>query len=172
MAPRAEATGVFLVRRRAFFRSRFRLDRGKSRQSESSTLCMRVSSFKRTRPRGSTRCESERLRAQARQRRRDSYENFSTSLFHRPVFVDMVDGVPDVGIRRSWCCRKACVSYFSKVQALHRDELWFTRCRSANRGRRNVPHVEGSFSDCDSGLTGGALGDPRVARGSWSDPLA
>ena len=67
---------------------------------------------------------------------------------------------------------KLMLPIFPKVQALRRDELWFTGCRSANRGRRNVPHVEGSFSDCDSGLTGGALGDPRVARGSWSDPLA
>uniref|UniRef100_A0A2N9EPV1 Uncharacterized protein n=1 Tax=Fagus sylvatica TaxID=28930 RepID=A0A2N9EPV1_FAGSY len=48
MAPRTEATGVFLVRLRAVFRSGFRLERIKSWRSESSTSCMSVSSFQRT----------------------------------------------------------------------------------------------------------------------------
>uniref|UniRef100_A0A2N9I5X3 Uncharacterized protein n=1 Tax=Fagus sylvatica TaxID=28930 RepID=A0A2N9I5X3_FAGSY len=65
-----------------------------------------------------------------------SYEIFSTALFRRPV------------------------------QALHRGELGFARYDLANRGRWNVPYAKGSFSDRDSGLTGGALDDPRVAR--WS----
>jgi hypothetical protein len=68
--------------------------------------------------------------------------------------------------------RKACVAYFSKVRALHRGELRFARYDLANRGRWNVPYAKGSFSDRDSGLTGGALDDPEVARCSWSNPLA
>uniref|UniRef100_A0A2N9IS47 Uncharacterized protein n=1 Tax=Fagus sylvatica TaxID=28930 RepID=A0A2N9IS47_FAGSY len=47
--PRTEATGVFLVRLRAVFRSGFRLDPIKSWRSESSTSCMNVSSFQRAR---------------------------------------------------------------------------------------------------------------------------
>uniref|UniRef100_A0A2N9EF74 Reverse transcriptase Ty1/copia-type domain-containing protein n=1 Tax=Fagus sylvatica TaxID=28930 RepID=A0A2N9EF74_FAGSY len=50
------------------------------------------------------------------------------------------------------------------VQALHRGELGFARYDLANRGRWNVPYAKGSFSDRDSGLTGGALDDPEVAR--------
>uniref|UniRef100_A0A2N9EHD3 Uncharacterized protein n=1 Tax=Fagus sylvatica TaxID=28930 RepID=A0A2N9EHD3_FAGSY len=49
-------------------------------------------------------------------------------------------------------------------------ELGFARYDLANRGRWNVPYAKGSFSDRDSGLTGGALDDPRVARGGQSDP--
>uniref|UniRef100_A0A2N9HC00 Uncharacterized protein n=1 Tax=Fagus sylvatica TaxID=28930 RepID=A0A2N9HC00_FAGSY len=72
-----EATGVFLVRLRAVFRSGFRLDPIKSWRSESSTSCMSVSSFQRTRACGSTCCESGRLCAQAWQRRFD--HNFLVS---------------------------------------------------------------------------------------------
>ena len=78
----------------------------------------------------------------------------------------VVDVAPDVGFRRSSCHWKACATYFLKVQALHRGELGFARYDLANRDRWNVPSAEGSFSDRDSGLTGGALDDPGVAHRS------
>ena len=157
---------MFLVHRRAFFQSGFRLDLVKSWRSESSTSCMNVSSFQRAQACGSTCCESGRLCTQAWQRRWENSGIFSTALFRWSVFTCVVDVAPDIGFRRSWYHRKAYATYFPKVQALHRGELGFTRYDLANRGRWNVPYTKGSFSDWDSGLTGGALDDPRVACGS------
>ena len=136
-----------MVRWRTVFRSGFRLDPGKSWRSESYTLCMNVSYFQHAQACRSTCCESRRLCAQARQRRWESSGIFSTTLFRRPVFMCMVDVAPDIGSRRSWYRQKACATYFSKVQALHRGELRFTRYDLANEGRWNVPYSKGSSSD-------------------------
>uniref|UniRef100_A0A2N9IJL6 Uncharacterized protein n=1 Tax=Fagus sylvatica TaxID=28930 RepID=A0A2N9IJL6_FAGSY len=123
MVPRTEATRVFLARRRAIFRSRFRLDRGKSQRSESCTPCMNVSSFLKFWTCGSNRSDSERIRVRAQHPREENCEIFSIVLFLPSVFARMVDVTPDVGFRRSWCRRKACATFFLKVLDLHKAEV-------------------------------------------------
>uniref|UniRef100_A0A2N9FKF9 Aminotransferase-like plant mobile domain-containing protein n=1 Tax=Fagus sylvatica TaxID=28930 RepID=A0A2N9FKF9_FAGSY len=55
-------------------------------------------------------------------------------------------GSPDVGFRRSWYRRKACVAYFCKVPDLRKSELGLVRYGPANRGHRSVfGPFEGSF---------------------------
>ena len=154
---------MFLALWRAIFRSRFRLDRGKSWRSESCTSCLNMSSLLKLWAWSSHCNESERIYARVRHPRGEKCEIFSIVLFLPSVFACMVDMVPNVGFRKSWCRRKACVTFFLKVPSLRRGKLGFARYDPANRGCRSVSHAGGSFSDRDSGLTGGALDDPRVA---------
>uniref|UniRef100_A0A2N9H6G2 Uncharacterized protein n=1 Tax=Fagus sylvatica TaxID=28930 RepID=A0A2N9H6G2_FAGSY len=151
-SPRTEvATGVFLVRLRAFFRSRIPARPGKVLATirESSTLCMNVSFF--------PTCPG--LADQLVASQEDSVRKhgnvggkssgiFSTVLISSACFhVHVVDVAPDIGFRRSWYRRKACATYFLKVQALHRGDLGSQDMILRTGGRWNVPYAKGSFSD-------------------------
>uniref|UniRef100_A0A2N9G8G4 Uncharacterized protein n=1 Tax=Fagus sylvatica TaxID=28930 RepID=A0A2N9G8G4_FAGSY len=139
----AQATGVFLVRLRAVFRSGFRLDPDKIlaiREFHVVHECV----FFPTHP--GLWINLLRVRKTLRASVATSVGNsgnFSTALFRQPVFTRMVDIAPDVGFRQSWYRRKAGATYFPKVQALHRGELGFARYDPANGGRWNVPYAKG-----------------------------
>uniref|UniRef100_A0A2N9GF26 Aminotransferase-like plant mobile domain-containing protein n=1 Tax=Fagus sylvatica TaxID=28930 RepID=A0A2N9GF26_FAGSY len=97
--------------------------------------------------RGSTCCEQERLCARRRlSGRKNAF--YSQRVFSQILsqFARVFDLAPDVGFRRSWYRRKACVAYFCKVLDLRKSELGLVRYGPANRGHRSVfGPFEGSF---------------------------
>uniref|UniRef100_A0A2N9FEV0 Uncharacterized protein n=1 Tax=Fagus sylvatica TaxID=28930 RepID=A0A2N9FEV0_FAGSY len=93
----------------------------------------------------------------------ENYEIFSIVSFLLSIFPRTVDVDPNFGFRRSCCPWKACHTLFLKVLGLREGKLGFEKYGPLNGGCRVLFHDGGSFSYRDSGLTGEALEDPRVA---------
>uniref|UniRef100_A0A2N9FW19 Uncharacterized protein n=1 Tax=Fagus sylvatica TaxID=28930 RepID=A0A2N9FW19_FAGSY len=171
MAPRAESTGVFLVRLRAVFRSGIPADPDKFlaiREFHVVHGCVLLSNVPgladqlvasqedSVRKRGNVGGKIPEISAQ--------------TLFRRPVFTRVVDVAPDVGFRRSWYRRKACVTYFLTVQALHRGELGFARYDPCERRPSECSLCQGGWSVRSSFWSGQWSGQTLVKLGQpWSN---
>uniref|UniRef100_A0A2N9IRM8 Uncharacterized protein n=1 Tax=Fagus sylvatica TaxID=28930 RepID=A0A2N9IRM8_FAGSY len=120
------------------------------------------------------------LRINLQQVRKDSAREggspdvgFRRTWYHRKACATLSCQVSELwetelGVERYGPANRGRRSVFGLSEGIfpapHRGELGSARYDLVNGGRWNVPYSTGSFSDRDSGLTGGALDDPGVAR--------